>query len=86
MVYGSTLIKSQIMMRWKLILKDFVLNIKDISRVDNILAYILTRITTSTENNFETSTIRSICYAKELFVTRQEYTKNISLPLDLSLI
>ena len=65
--YAATLSESQRVMRWRLILKDFGLNIHNIARVDNIVADTIIRLTSMPSDKYETCTRKSQCCANDLF-------------------
>ena len=64
LVYVATLSESQRVMRWILILKEFGPNIQHISVVENIVAYVISRLPSAYVKNYNTITSKSQYHAK----------------------
>ena len=75
MVYDTTLSESQRVMSWRLILEEFWPNIQHITRVDNIVADILSRLSYTSVDKYETSTSKAECCVNELFASGKEENK-----------
>ena len=77
MVYVATLSESQRVMRWRLILEEFGPNIQHISGVENIVAYMLSRLPSSPSDKYNPCTRKAQCRGNELFaigrVEKNEY-------------
>ena len=67
MVYATTLSESQRVMCWRLILNKFGHNIHHKDGVEKIVADMLSILTYSSINKYETSTTKAQCRADELF-------------------
>ena len=67
LVYVKTLIESQSVMRWRLILEEFGPNIQHIAGVDNIVADTLSRLTYTPSNKYKTYTRKAQCRSNKLF-------------------
>ena len=67
LVYAATLGEPQSLMRWRLILEEFGPNIQHIAGVDNKVADTLSRLPSTTSDNYEPCTSKAQCCANELF-------------------
>ena len=83
LVYATTLSKSQILMRWGLIIEYFGTNIQHISVVGNIVADTLSRIPYTSVNMYEPITIKAQCLAKTLFATGRVESIEDCFPQDI---
>ena len=83
MVYAATLSKSQMVMRWWLILEEFGYNIHNISGVKNILADTISILKYTYVKKYEPSTSKDQCCATELFVISWSENNEDWFPLNL---
>ena len=72
LVYAATKSEYQRLMHWQLILKESGTNIQHIDRVENIVSDNISRLTSTTIDQYETSTSRTLCLANKLFTARAE--------------
>ena len=86
MVYAATLSKSQRVMLWKLILKEFGLNIQHIAVVDNMVAGTLSRLPSTPINKYEPCTRKSQCCANKLFTIGRVENNEYCFPLNLLIV
>ena len=86
MVYATTLSGSQRVMLWRLILKYFGPNIQHISRVDNIVADALSRLTYMVINKYKPCTRKAHCRANELFAIGRVENNEDCFPLNLLVV
>ena len=62
-------------MHWQLILEEFRPNIQHIAGVEKILSDMLSRLSSTSFDKYEPSTIKSKCRANELFEIGREEKK-----------
>ena len=67
LVYATTLIKSQQLIRWQLILEEFGTNIQHIARVDKILYDRLIIFLSTSFKKYKHTKMKSQCCTDELF-------------------
>ena len=65
--YVATLSESQRVIFWRLIIKEFGINIRHIAVVDNIVDDTLSRLPSRPSDKYEPCTSNSQCHANELF-------------------
>ena len=85
-LYSTILSEFQRLMYWILILKKFGPNIQHISGVDNIMEHPLRIFQYTTNNDEESNTSQSQCFAKKLYKNRQDKDYGRDLPLDIYLV
>ena len=65
-------------MGWRLIIKEFGLNIQHIGVVEKIVADTISIFTSKSVKNYKPSTSKAQCHANELFTISMAETKKIS--------
>ena len=83
LVYAKTLSESQRVMHGKLILKDSGPNIQHIDGVDNIGAYLISILLSTSFYKYNPSTIKYQCRANKLFSISRDENNEDYLTLDL---
>ena len=86
LVYAATLSEHQRVMRWRLIIKEFGINIKHIAGVDNILYYTLSILPYTNRDKHKPCTRRSQCCANELLTLGRVENKKNPPPLNLLIV
>ena len=72
MFYATTLIEYKMLMFWQPIIEYFGPNIQHIAGVDNIVADMISRLTSISVNKYNPITIKYQCRLNELFVISRE--------------
>ena len=73
MVYAETQSEFQRVTRWKLILEEFGPSIHHIYGIDNLVADMISRLRSTTIDQYEPSTTIALSKANMLFKTREEF-------------
>ena len=83
MVYTVTLSESQRVMHWRLIIKEFGLNVQHIYGVENMVADIIIILPSTSVDNYKPITSKSHCSANKVFVIGGEENNEDCFPLNL---
>ena len=79
--YAATLSESQRVMFWRLIIKEFGINIQHIAGVDNIVYDTLSRFPYRPSDKYEPCTRKSQCHNNELFALSRIENNEYCFPL-----
>ena len=85
-VYTATLSESQRVMRWRLIIEEFGINIKNIAGVDNIVAETLSRFLSTPSKKYDPCTGKAQCCTNKLFALYRIENNRDCLPLNILIL
>ena len=86
LVYAATLIESQSVIQWRLIIKEFGPKVQHIAGFDNIIADTLSRLPSTPSDNNEPCTRKDQCRGNKLFAIGREENTDNCFPLKLLIV